>query len=213
MKNILYLFALLLFSCKNNLEIEQAEVATVLLKYGKENPDNEIIINSNHGAIEVKLYEQTPLHRANFVRLIKSGYFADREIYRIVKGLCIQGGGENQDKLKYVIPAEFQPDIVHKKGAMAMARYENNNPDKMSSATEFFIITKEAFYEPEELKGRSKEVQDIYKKYGGEINFDNQYTVFGEVTKGIEVAEKIAKLEVYELEKPLNKPTFNIILK
>lgn len=205
--------ALILFSCKNELEISQNQLVNTLTEFGKQNAENKAIINTNFGEIEIKLYNETPLHRANFVRLIKAGYFTQRNIYRIVKGLCIQGGGHNDDKLKYLIPAEFKPHLIHKKGALAMARYSENNPEKMSSATEFFIITKGIFYEENELKMYPKPIQDLYLKLGGEIKFDNEYTVFGEVTKGIEIAEKIAKLEVIETETPLKMPTFSIRLK
>jgi cyclophilin family peptidyl-prolyl cis-trans isomerase len=213
MRKYYLIFTILFASCTNNLEINQQEVTKTLTEFGKQNPENEIVIKSNLGEIELKLYNETPLHRANFIRLIKQGYFTDRTIYRIVKGLCIQGGGNDRDKLKYTIPAEFRPKIINKKGALAMARYSINNPEKMSSATEFFIITKGVYYEKEELQKYTDDIQEIYLKIGGEILFDNEYTVFGEVTKGFEIAEKIAKLEVAYGEKPINKPRFSIELK
>ncbi len=212
-KNYFILFFLLLLSCTNNLEIEQDKVKETLLNYGSENHENEVIIKTNFGPIELKLYNETPLHRANFIRLIKNGYYSDRKIYRIVKGLCIQGGANSYDKLKYTVQAEFKPNLIHKYGALAMARYSDNNPTKMSSASEFFIITKSVFYEENELSKYTESLKNIYKKIGGEINFDNEYTVFGEVTKGMEIVEKIASLELVDLEKPLEMPTFSIELK
>ncbi len=212
-KNLLLLAFTILFSCKNELDLNQNQVKEILAEFGKQNTENEAIINTNFGAIHIKLYGETPLHRANFVRLIKAGYFTQRNIYRIVKGLCIQGGGHNNDKIKYLIPSEFNPNLIHKKGALAMARYTEGNPEKMSSATEFFIITKGVFYEENELNKYPKTIKDLYLKQGGEIKFDNEYTVFGEVTQGLEIAEKIAKLEVVNSETPLKMPTFSIFLK
>jgi cyclophilin family peptidyl-prolyl cis-trans isomerase len=206
-------FLFLLLACNQDYEIPQEKVGSVLTAFGKENPENEVVINTNFGEIHIKLYDETPLHRANFIRLVKGGYFTDRKIYRIVKGLCIQGGGENSDKLKYLVPSEFHPNLIHKKGALSMARYDEGNPLKMSSATEFFIITKGLFYGEEELQNYPENTRNIYLKTGGEKNFDQLYTVFGEVTKGIEIAEKISKLEVIDTEKPLKKPNFSIHIK
>lgn len=212
-KYLVFFLFILTISCTKNLEIEQDKVTGFLLKHGSENLENEVIIKTNFGSIELKLYDETPLHRANFIRLIKSGYYSDRKIYRIVKGLCIQGGANSYDKLKYTVPAEFKPNLINKYGALAMARYSENNPDKMSSATEFFIITKSVSYEENELSKYPESLKNIYKKIGGEINFDNEYTVFGEVSKGMDIVEKIASLELVDVEKPLEMPTFSVELR
>lgn len=197
-------------ACSEKLEIPSEKVTETLLKYGKENPENKIIIKTNFGGIVVKLYNETPLHRANFIRLVKANYFNNRKIYRIVKGLCIQGGVDYEDKLNYLIPSEFRPNLVHKRGAIAMARYDENNPRKMSSPTEFFIVTKSAFYDEAELTQYSIQAKEIYKKIGGEIEFDQKYTTFGEVISGMEIADKIVKLELIDKEKPLKMPNFSI---
>lgn len=189
-------------ACSQKLELAQEEVVATLTDYGKKNPENEILIHTSYGIIEAKLYNETPLHRANFVRLIKNGYYDDRRIYRIVKGICIQGGAHNSDRLNYLIPAEFNKQLVHKKGALSMARYFENNPNKMSSAAEFFIIT--VGNEPAKpIPALPKTTEEVYEKYGGYTDFDQEYTVFGEVTKGIEIATKIAKEEVIDTDKPL----------
>lgn len=210
MRILLILFAFLMYSCNNKIDIPAEKVSETLLKYGKENPENKVIINTSLGGIVVKLYDETPLHRANFIRLVKNNYFDDRKIYRIVKGLCIQGGVDFEDKLNYLVPSEFRPNLIHKRGAISMARYDENNPHKMSSPTEFFIVTKSAFYEDAELINYSPEAKEIYKKLGGEIEFDQKYTTFGEVISGMEVADKIVKLELVDKEKPLKMPNFSI---
>ncbi len=210
MKYIYYLPFILLLSCGSDLNIPAERVTEVLTKYGKENPENIIIINTKYGGIVLKLYDETPLHRANFIRLIKANYFDNRKIYRIVRGLCIQGGGSSYDKMDYLIPAEFKPNLIHKQGALSMARYSQNNIHKMSSATEFFIVTKGRFYEAQDLENYPQPIKDIYLKIGGEKDFDNEYTVFGEVIKGYDIVVKISKIELIDVEKPLNMPNFSI---
>ncbi len=210
MKQLLLFLSFLALSCSPDLEIPSDKVTNTLLEYGKENTENQIVIKTKFGNILIELYNDTPLHRANFIRLIKNKYYDDRKIYRIVKGLCIQGGANNEDKLKYLIPSEFRKNRIHKYGSVAMARYSEGNEKKMSSATEFFIITKGVYYGEEELTKYSQDLKDIYLKIGGEIVFDNEYTVFGEVLKGIDVAEKISQLELVDTDKPLEMPRFSI---
>jgi cyclophilin family peptidyl-prolyl cis-trans isomerase len=200
----------LMVSCQSNLDIAQERVIETLLEYGKQNPENKLIINTKFGNIEIKLYNETPLHRANFIRLVKNGYFTDQKIYRIVKGVCVQGGSNNESKLKYLIPSEFSPNLIHKKGALSAARYAVGNPQKMSSPTEFFIVVKGWFLDEGELAKYPPNTKEIYKKIGGQTSFDQEYTVFGEVTKGIDVAEKISELEVTDTDKPVERPRFSI---
>ncbi|MFT4032647.1 MAG: peptidylprolyl isomerase [Siphonobacter sp.] len=206
---LLLLSTLLLWSC-SNLNIPQEEVVQTLTEYGKEHPENRIIIHTRFGDIELKLYEETPLHRANFIRLIKKGYYDERGFYRLVKGVCIQGGGEQQDQLNYTIPSEFRPNLIHTKGTLSMARYSENNPEKRSSATEFFIVSKGIYYNAEELANYPANLKNQYLQKGGEIIFDNEYTVFGEVSKGLDIVDKIAKLPLVDLERPNEIVKFSI---
>ncbi|MFN8356946.1 MAG: peptidylprolyl isomerase [Spirosomataceae bacterium] len=204
-------FGLLVLSnaCKNSIHIDQSQVKEVLTAYGKENPETTVVIETGLGNVEIKLYNETPLHRANFIRNVKMGYYTDRNFYRIVKGVCVQGGSQI-DPQNFTIPAEFRPNLIHKKGTIAMARYTDNNPEKQSSPTEFFIITKGKYYNEEELANYPAELKKIYLEQGGEIEFDNQYTVFGEVTKGLEIIEKIGKDQVIDKEKPVHQVKFSI---
>jgi len=219
-----FILILNLFSCKtkNNIEILPEKVKEVLTDYGKENSEENIIIKTEFGDIHVMLYNQTPLHRANFIRLIKLKHFDNARFYRIVSDFMIQGGNQNVKEQKFTIPAEFDNKFINKKGAIAMARRDENNPYKQSSPTEFFIIRGRP-YNMESLKdaikesGRnfesySRDQIDTYLKYGGDARIDNLYTVFGEVTKGIEIVEKIADEKVYEIEKPIQKLPFKIII-
>ncbi len=198
-----------LSSC-SNLEIPKDEVTQTLTNYGKEHPENVVNIHTRFGDIEVTLYKETPLHRANFLRLANKGYYDDRGFYRSVKGVCIQGGGEQRDQLSYTIPAELNPNLIHKRGTVSMARYSDNNPEKRSSSTEFFIVTKGIYYNEEELAKYPPALKAIYLKQGGEIIFDQEYTVFGEVTKGMDVVEKIAKIPLGDFERPTEIVKFSI---
>jgi cyclophilin family peptidyl-prolyl cis-trans isomerase len=216
----------LLFSCENSkdIDIPQDKVAEVLTEYGKQNPETEVIIHvKKYGDIHIKLYEETPLHRANFIRLIKYGHFNHGDFYRIVSDFMIQGGNQGVKEQKYMIPAEFNNKYIHKKGALSMARRDENNPEKRSSPTEFFIIrgrsyTEESLKDAVSNSGRKFESYPAdqiaeYLRMGGDARIDHLYTVFGEVTQGIEIVEQIADLEVYDVEKPIVKPSFTIELK
>ncbi len=200
-----FLFSILLMSaCQSEIAIDKDKVIAVLGEYGKQNPENEVIISTQFGDINIRLYNETPLHRASFIRNIKLGYYTNRDFYRIVKGVCLQGGSKT-DPQDFTIPAEFNPNLLHTRGALSMARYTENNPKKESSATEFFIITKGVYYNAEELAKYSPENRKKYLEKGGEMLFDNDYTTFGQVTKGIEIVEKLAKTNLSDIETP-NRP-------
>jgi len=198
--------------------ITQENVRDVLTQYGKENPENEVVIETGFGTIRLKLYEDTPLHRANFVKVIKDGFYDEAEFYRIAVEFMIQGG-DLYHKLNYRVPAEIQPNHFHKKGALAMARTSENNPEMQSSASDFYIVHGSR-YSDEDLDIDSKnlgltlspEQREIYKTIGGYMDLDRQYTVFGEVIEGLDVVEKIAREDVFNTDKPLKKIPFKISL-
>lgn len=204
---------LLLAACgkKETIIVTPENVREVLTAYGKDNPETEVTIETKFGTIRLKLYEDTPLHRANFVKLIKDGHYEKAEFYRIAKGFVIQGGDLSK-KLPYLVPAEFSPNHFHKKGALSMARHDENNPDMQSSATEFYIIQGNTYY-AEDIPVQEKalgitlspEQRKIYETVGGSMELDQRYTVFGEVVEGLDVVEKIANEKVYDVEKPLQK--------
>jgi cyclophilin family peptidyl-prolyl cis-trans isomerase len=170
------------------------------------------------GDMAIRLYDDTPLHRANFIRLIKEGYFEKADFYRVVKGFAIQGGDQDGRKETFLIPAEFHPDHFHKKGALAMARFDEGNPDKASSPTEFYIVQGEK-YDEQDLTDdeatfgiRATPAQrKAYTTVGGLMELDGKYTVFGEVTQGLEVIDKIADVRVNG-ERPAEKIPLTIEL-
>jgi len=212
MKKLAVIF-LLLVACgkKETIIVTPENVREVLTAYGKDNPETDVTIETKFGTIRLKLYEDTPLHRANFVKLIKDGHYEEAEFYRIVRGFVIQGG-DLKKKLPYLIPAEFNPKYFHKKGALSMARLDENNPQMESSGTEFYIIHGNTYY-AEDIPVQEKafgitlspEQRGIYENVGGAMNLDQKYTVFGEVVEGLDVVDKIANQKVYDLEKPLQK--------
>lgn len=216
----LFLFLIVLLSCGKSTgpEITQENVKSELIRYGQENPENEVIIETKHGIMKLKLYDDTPLHRANFVKLIKEGFYDDAEFYRIIYSFVIQGGDLNK-KLNYRIPAELNPKYFHKKGALAMARTDKDNPEMQSSPSDFYIIHGERYGEYDidvaalqlgiEL---TPEQRQVYLTQGGYMELDQKYTVFGEVTEGFEVIDLIAKEKVFDQEKPLRKIPMKISL-
>lgn len=185
------------------LEPLTTETAVAKLEaYGQNNPDSLAVISTRHGDIKVRLYKETPLHRANFVRLTKAGFYNEGEFYRVVKGFAVQGGDSDERKMSqgsYKIPQELHPQYVHKRGALAMARYgDDRNPEKESSSHNFYIVTGESVSKDELLAFEQKhgidytpEQEAIYLEVGGEPGLDTEYTVFGEVVEGMDVVEKI----------------------
>jgi len=164
-------------------------------------------IETNLGNIQVKLYENTPLHKENFERLVAEQFYDSVLFHRIIAGFMIQTGDGLTKPVPtvepdYKVPAEFVPEYFHKKGALAAARTGDAvNPEKRSSPTQFYIVQGRTFTDEEldqiEAQYRisfSEFQRGIYKMIGGTPFLDQNYTVFGEVVKGLEVVDAIAAL-------------------
>jgi cyclophilin family peptidyl-prolyl cis-trans isomerase len=197
-------------SKKEGSVINSGNVKEVLTQYGRENPETAVEIETSFGKIRLKLYEDTPLHRANFVKQIKEGYYDNSDFYRIVPEFMIQAGDQKKF-LPYRVPAEFTPQHFHKKGVLAMARTDDNNPNLESSSTEFYIVQGRRYADweiDEEARNAgiqlTPEQRQTYLTLGGDMNLDQKYTVFGEVTEGIDVVDAIAKQKAYN-ERPNKK--------
>ena len=166
-------------------------------------------ISTDSGIIIVKLYDSTPLHRDNFVKLVKEGFYDSLLFHRVIPQFMIQGGDPlsknaspgtilgNGGAEMTRIPAEFNASLFHKKGVLAAAR--DNNPQKASSACQFYIVegkisSDAELNQIEQFYGikYTPEQRKIYTTMGGTPFLDQNYTVFGEVEKGIEVIGKIA---------------------
>lgn len=167
----------------------QEELIPYLTEYGKENPEDRIRISTRFGNIDVQLFHDTPLHRANFIFLVKHNYFDDTFFHRVAKGFVIQGGNSDNPSTNrkrhyigdYLIPGEFDAGHRHVRGAFAAAKYAEQNISKASSPYEFYIV------------------QDK----GGSPHLNNDHTVFGRVIDGMEVVDSINQVEVDQSEWPL----------
>ncbi|MGG9970541.1 peptidylprolyl isomerase [Ferruginibacter sp. SUN002] len=189
-------------------------------------PGIRVKITTDSGIIIVRLYDSTPLHRDNFVKLVKEGFYDSTLFHRVIKEFMIQGGDPlsknaqpgqplgmgGSDMMR--IPAEFKPYLIHKRGALAAARDEN--PEKASSACQFYLVQGKKYndvdltnienyigakYTPAQRK--------IYKTVGGVPFLDRNYTVFGEVESGLKVIDKI----VAAAKDPGDRPLVDIRMK
>lgn len=183
-------------------------------------------IKTDLGTMVVELYDSTPLHRDNFLNLVKKGFYDSLLFHRVIQDFMIQGGDPeskhadsgtvlgNGEAPGEMIPAEFRPGLIHTKGALAMAR--TNNPEKASSNCQFYIVEGKPvndtilnqiecnirksgnpgfFYTDSERK--------LYKTIGGTPFLDQNYTVFGQVIKGLDVIDKIAAVPRDQYDRPL----------
>lgn len=187
-------------------------------------PGTRVQLTTDSGIIVLRLYNQTPLHRDNFIKLVKQHYFDSLLFHRVIKNFMIQGGDPNSKnalpKIQlgnggpgYTIPAEFDSTLFHKKGALAAARTgDNENPKKASSGSQFYIVQGKIFtdagldsVETFRLKGRKipQWQREVYKTIGGAPHLDMNYTVFGEVESGLEVVDKIASVARDSNNRPL----------
>lgn len=163
-------------------------------------------IQTTEGDIKIKLYEKTPLHKANFEKLVEEKAYDGVLFHRIIQDFMIQTGDLStkkdslQEENEELIPAEFVSEYFHKKGALAAARMSDHvNPEKKSSATQFYIVqgakcSDNQLRDLEDYSGKyfSKEQKETYKTIGGTPFLDKDYTVFGEVLEGLDIVDKIA---------------------
>lgn len=198
--------------------LDQKNAVAELTRYGAENPETKVRINTRLGQMEILLYEDTPLHRANFIMLIKRGYYDQSLFYRVIRDFVVQGGDSDDLKFrdkkrrigKYLLPAEIAPERhFHKKGALAAAREYEKNPEKQSASFDFYLV-KGTRFSAAELQAVAREhnlllteeQRRLYTILGGTPHLDGQHTVFGEVVSGLEVIDRIAELPVGEGDWP-----------
>ena len=179
-------------------------------------------IETSYGDMVVKLYNETPLHRDNFIKLVKEGTYDGLIFHRVINQFMIQGGDpKSRDakpgqmlgdgELGYTIPAEFVPGLFHKKGALAAARQGDEvNPKKASSSCQFYIVqgttwdaNRLKMVEQRMGKSYTAEEAEVYATVGGTPFLDGDYTVFGEVVEGMEVIDKIAAVPCGPMDRPI----------
>lgn len=183
----------------------------------KKDLSRDVEMITDKGTMIIRLSDSTPLHRNNFLKLVKSHYYDGILFHRVIQHFMIQAGDPKSKKadsttrlgdgdLGYKIPAEFNVSLFHHKGVIAAAREgDGANPAKMSSASQFYIVQGRIFtdagldsVEAFRLDGQKipPPQREIYKKMGGTPHLDQSYTVFGEVISGLEVIDSIAAVPV-----------------
>ena len=201
MKKIIVLFLVASISVSSF-----AQKDTVVTKRDRK---KDVLLETAMGSIWIRLSDSTPLHRDNFLKLVKMHYYDGILFHRVIQNFMIQSGDPDSRGASpgtplgdggpnYVVPAEFRPTLFHKKGVIAAAR--DNNPEKASSASQFYLTQGKVFTEAgldsvETYRLKRKIPADqrkVYTTLGGVPHLDQNYTVFGEIVKGLEVVDKIA---------------------
>ncbi|HEU4469686.1 MAG TPA: peptidylprolyl isomerase [Flavisolibacter sp.] len=187
------------------------------VKLKRKDRKRDVELTTTQGTMVIRLYDATPVHRDNFLRLVKSRYYDSILFHRVIRNFMIQAGDPQSRRAAagiplggggpgYTLPAELRPELFHQKGALAAARMGDDvNPEKKSSGSQFYIVQGKAFtpagldsVETFRLKGYKLPAahRQVYQTTGGTPHLDQQYTVFGQVISGLEVLDLIAALPV-----------------
>lgn len=194
--------------------------------------DELVIIETTFGDITILLYDQTPRHKANFIKLAKEGFYDGTTFHRVIKDFMIQGGDPySKDSTKqnsvgqggpgYTQEAEFVSGLYQRRGVVAAARMPDQvNPTRESSGSQFYLIQGRKFTSTEldaaeqrvqRMLGPdfkfSEEARAIYQEEGGAPWLDQQYTIFGEIIAGLDVVDKVAEQRVNRANRPLEDIT------
>ncbi len=187
-----------------------------------------VVLSTKFGDMTLMLYDDTPIHKENFLKLVNEGFYNDLLFHRVISGFMVQGGDPKSKDAKpkamlgrggpgYTIPAEIYPNHIHKKGALAAARQGDAvNPQRESSGSQFYIVqgnpvpaqnlsnieSSRKKSEPG-FNGYSEEQKEIYETIGGTPHLDGSYTVFGEVISGLDIVDSIAAQKTSRSNRPL----------
>ena len=170
--------------------LNNKNVINFFYAYNKENSYNKVKISTSFGEIIIKLFDETPYHKSNFIYLSKLGYFNNTFFHRVVPNFIIQGGNSDNKETsikrrqigKYLLPVDAKNKIRHDRGIVSMPSSDIANPFKLASPYEFFIV----------------------QKKGGAHHLDGKYTPFGKVVKGMDVVDKINSQPIDKREAPIN---------
>lgn len=195
---------------------------TLLVAQNRKKKDYLVTLTTPYGPMRLVLYDQTPKHKENFIKLVDQKFYDSLLFHRIIPMFMIQGGDPDSRRatldqpvgsgeVGYTIPAEFVPSLFHKKGALAAAR--DNNPQKASGGSQFYIVQGRVWDDAslqkqmariQTMKGHvpTDDQKQVYKTLGGSPHLDGNYTVFGEVIDGIAVVDSIAKQPRDEMDRP-----------
>lgn len=206
-----------------------AQVDSLVVKTDSSQVRHQVLLQTSKGDIVLELYNETPRHRDNFLKLVRSGYYDGVLWHRVIADFMIQtgdsttrhakpGASVGEYDLNYRLPAEIiYPKYFHKRGVLAAAREgDSMNPKRESSAAQFYIVwgTTYSSMALDKMQARldeatggkvqlTPEVRDAYRKYGGTPHLDGQYTVFGEVVKGLNVVRDIDYVETDDDDRPV----------
>jgi peptidyl-prolyl cis-trans isomerase B (cyclophilin B) len=218
-RNIIFGFtALLFFSC------------SVFKSKNSVPNETRVEMITSEGTLILKLYNETPLHRDNFKKLVDNKFYDGIKFHRVINGFMAQAGDPNSKKDDFkgqTIPAEINPNLFHKKGALSAARMGDNvNPEKKSSGSQFYIVQgrklslkqltqmesninqKVKHYQQTENDFQFSDIaKKIYQEIGGTPFLDNGYTVFGEVTQGLQIIDKICSVKTDRGDQPISAIT------
>ena len=183
----------------------------------QEEKETIVVIKTSMGTIKAKLYNDTPQHRDNFIKLANEGWYNGSPFHRVIKDFMIQGGQNKDGRLDpgYRVPAEIKDNHFHKKGALAAARQPDQvNPQKASSGSQFYIVQGRVYDEKtldmfESRMGKvfSARQRQAYQTVGGTPHLDGDYTVVGEVTEGLDIVDKIAVVKTGPGDVPVEDVT------
>jgi len=196
-------------------------------------PNYYVRIKTVYGECIIRLYNETPLHRDNFVKLTKKGHYNGTLFHRVIQNFMIQGGDpDSRDTAKnkpgmelgngdvgYTVPAEFRDSLFHKRGVLAAAR--DDIPSKASSGCQFYIVEGKRFTDEDldkliqtRMKGRQipPSQRSVYKSAGGSPHLDQNYTVYGEVVSGLDMVDLIAAVKKDKNDRPLTDVPMTVSL-
>ena len=187
-----------------------------------EDGGTKVLIETTMGPIVVELYQETPMHRENFIKLVKEGVYEGLLFHRVIEKFMIQAGDPKsreaepgvllgEGSLGYTIPAEITPKYFHRRGALCAARQGDEvNPERESSASQFYIVQGTVFDMPtlkkigERFHKKYTDEQiKVYTSEGGAPHLDGDYTVFGQVIEGMEIVDAIASVKCDRNDRPL----------
>ena len=200
--------------------LTNANCESFLMDWHEEHRDRFVRMTTDWGEIVVELFDDVPLHAANLRYKVHRGYYSPTEMVRIVPEFVVQGGNSEEDLAqelrwligKHTLPSEFRKDRLHYRGALAMGRTYQGNPDKRSSSYDFYVVVgrKVSSVELAQLeneKGRTYTAAQKarYKKEGGAPHLDGEHTVFGRMVSGWDVLDALAALPTDNSDWPLNR--------
>lgn len=204
MKKLIFVFLAVVIAFSTTLAQSDSTVK-------KKDRKRDVLLQTSMGDITIRLSDSTPLHRDNFLKLVKVHFYDGILFHRVIKDFMIQAGDPGTrttqpgEGPRYTVPAEIRTSLYHKKGVIAAARTSDNvNPERASSGSQFYLTQGKKFSDAEldniertRLGGKKNpaDQREVYKTIGGTPHLDQAYTVYGEIVAGLDVVDKIAAVE------------------